>query len=340
MEAANRKALCWVLSDGRPGMENQCLGLARALGLEPVIKRLSLRAPWGWLPPALQVSPLSGLSRNSDPLRPPWPEVLIATGRRSAAIAAAIRDRAKGRCFAIQIQNPNLDPRRFDAVVAPRHDGLVGDNVIATLGAMGQITPQKLTKAGEEAPESLLALPKPRVALLVGGPNSAFGMPAEHMRQRLGAVVRAVTAEGGGLMASASNRTPGAVKQLLAELPGKLPATVWRGPEDGPNPYFAMLALADAFLVTADSVNMVCEAAASGKPVLLLDLPGGSEKFHRFHQSLREACILRDFNGRIENWSYRPLAETRRVAELLSGRLAAHLSTARPSDVASRERGV
>ena len=89
------------------------------------------------------------------------------------------------------------------------------------------------------------------------------------------------------------------------------------GRQSGENPYFAYLALADAFLVTADSVSMISEAAATGKPVHILDLDGGNAKFARFHQTMRNAGITRPFAGRIEDWSYPVPDDTARAGAAL-----------------------
>jgi hypothetical protein len=87
---------------------------------------------------------------------------------------------------------------------------------------------------------------------------------------------------------------------------------VWDG--KGDNPYFAMLGTADAIIVTADSVSMISEAASTGKPVHIIELEGGSAKFARFHQAMRNAGITRPFNGTLENWDYAPLDDTARAA--------------------------
>ena len=81
----------------------------------------------------------------------------------------------------------------------------------------------------------------------------------------------------------------------------------------GDNPYYAYLAIADALLVTGDSVSMVSEAAATGRPVHILDLDGGDAKFARFHKTMREAGITRPFAGKIESWGYAPLDDTARA---------------------------
>lgn len=102
---------------------------------------------------------------------------------------------------------------------------------------------------------------------------------------------------------------------LLQKRLAGLSAKIWDGA--GENPYFAYLALADAFLVTADSVSMISEAAATGKPIHILDLDGGNAKFALFHQIMRNAGITRAFAGRIEEWSYPVPDDTARAGAAL-----------------------
>ena len=99
------------------------------------------------------------------------------------------------------------------------------------------------------------------------------------------------------------------------------PAYIWDG--HGANPYYGMLALADAIIVTCDSVNMVSEACTTGKPVYVIDLPGGSDKFRRFHQAMRDDGLTRPFADRLEMWNYPPLNDVELVAERIAEMLAA-----------------
>jgi hypothetical protein len=70
-------------------------------------------------------------------------------------------------------------------------------------------------------------------------------------------------------------------------------------------------------MVTADSVSMVSEAAATGNPVHILDLDGGNAKFARFHAAMQAAGITRPFSGRIESWRYPIPDDTARAGEAL-----------------------
>ncbi len=312
---------CWVMTDGKIGMEVQCLGLAEALGFEPRFKRIQVTKPWRWLPPQLIPNPLTTIGPKGDRLAPPWPEVLIASGRQTVAASMAIRRASGGATFTVQIQNPAAGPAAFDAVVAPRHDRLTGANVIETLGGLNRITEARLSAAAAKFGPAFAHLPRPLVAVVLGGNNRAYRF-TKAIARRLGAdLAQLCRTEGAGLLVTASRRTdPGTLALLRAALTG-CAAEIWDG--EGENPYFGFLGLADAFVVTGDSVNMVCEAATTGKPVYVVELAGGSAKFARFHQTLRQAGATRPFAGRLEHWSYPPLRDTEFAAAEVRRRLTA-----------------
>lgn len=307
---------CWIVSDGKVGMENQCLGLAEALDLDPVVKRIMVRKPWRWLQPTLKVNGLGSLDPAGDLLQPPWPDLIIATGRISvapvlAAKAAAGRTRSQAPVRLVQIQNPTVNPRLFDLIITPAHDRLEAPNVVATLGSMHRVDSEKLDAARAEFAARYAALPRPLVSVLVGGANRVFRFDADIATQ-LGGLLRSMAAEtGAGLAITTSRRTDPAATQALRAALADTPADFWDN--EGENPYFGLLALADAIIATGDSVNMVSEALSTGRPVHIYDLPGGSAKFTRFHQGLREAGLTRPFTGKLEQWAYTPPDDMRRA---------------------------
>ncbi|WP_375594855.1 mitochondrial fission ELM1 family protein [Algihabitans albus] len=333
LNTASGAVSCWVLSDGRAGIEAQALGLAEALGTDPAVKRLTARRPWVWLPPRMWLRPLVCVEvREGGPVAPPWPDIVISSGRRAAAVSAAVgaaARRAGARTFAIHIQRPYLPLDRFDLVVAPRHDRLTGANVLATLGALGRVTPARLATAAEDlAPETLAAiaaLPRPRIAVAVGGSSRVFRFGRDEAQALAQRLRQAQVGTGGSLLVTVSRRTGRPVAELLRRALADLPGRFYDGcgaENPAENPYLAFLGLADAIVVTGDSVNMASEAAATGKPVHIFGLPGGSAKFDRFHRDLREAGIARPFMGDIERWSYVPLAEASRIAREIQARMS------------------
>lgn len=309
---------CWVVSDGKAGMEIQCLGLAEALGLNPDVKRISVGKPWRWLPAPLIRDALATLGPKGDRLAPPWPDLWIASGRQTVPLTRDLRRLSGGKTFTVQIQNPAIDPALFDLIVTPEHDRLRGDNVLTTRGSLGRVTAERLAAEAAAFAPRYAHLPARRVAVLIGGDNKVFRLDGRTMT-RLTQQLAALAREGWGLMVTPSRRTGPRNEEILRRGLEGLPAAIWDG--QGANPYFGILGLADHVVVTGDSVNMVSEAASTGKPVHVVHLQGRSPKFTRFHEALVAAGITRPFTGALEVWSYPPLDETRRVAGEIRRRL-------------------
>ena len=248
------------------------------------------------------------------------PDLIISCGRTPAPVAAALRQTGAGASYAVQIQDAKLPADRFDLVVVPEHDRLRGPNVLTTRGALTRVTADRLAAAAAQFGPVYAPLPHPRVAVLIGGSSRAYRLTEARARE-LGAQLTALAqSEGAGLMVTLSRRTPPAAAAALRDALSDSGAAIWDG--RGENPYFGLLALADVLIVTGDSVSMVSEAASTGKPLHVAALEGGTAKFARFHESLREAGIARPFAGRLEFWDYPPLAESARIAGEVRQRLA------------------
>ena len=308
----------WVIHDGKIGMANQVVGLAEALGWPFTVKRLDIRFPWRHLTPQLWLAPFAAIGPEGDQLAPPWPDIVIACGRNSVAPAQAVKRASGGKTFWVQIQDPRFARDEIDLVVAPRHDPASGTNVFSTLGAVHRVTRAKLDEAATRFAPQFAALPRPLAAVLIGGDNGAYRMTDAGfvaLCDQLAALARS----GIGLAVTPSRRTGDDKLALLHQRLKDLPATIWDGA--GENPYFGMLGTADAVLVTADSVSMISEAAATGKPVYVIALEGGSKKFTRFHTAMQDAGITRPFTGAIETWTYPALDETARAAAEIRRRL-------------------
>jgi mitochondrial fission protein ELM1 len=315
----------WVLSDGRAGNEAQALGLAEALARRrPAAIAVKRAVPGRWaalVPPALSWRlgaraggwPFIGLAEGAEELAPAWPAAVIGAGRRVAPVAAALR-RLYG-IAAVQILDPQIPSRAFDAVVVPEHDTLTGANVLRSVGAVNRLTPGAIAEAASRWAGMLGRLPEPRLAVLVGGPSRSarFGTADE---RNLLAALTALAAEH-GLMVTGSRRTAPGLMERIRMAVGKR-GFVWDG--SGANPYPGLLGHADAVLVTEDSVNMASEAATTGLPVHVLPLGGVAGKIARFHEALQRRGASRRFTGAIDRWSYPPLAEADRVAGELIAR--------------------
>lgn len=308
---------CWVVTEGMAGTETPCIALAEALGAAPAVKRIQVRAPWRWLPPKLWPKPAAALSGEGDPLAPPFPDLVIGSGRKAAAPVAAVK-RASPRTFTVFIQNPRMPLDAFDAVVAPNHDGLAGPNVVTTTGALSRVTADRLARARDDFRATLEPMPAPRIAVLVGGKSHAVNLSTARAN-KLGADVADIRARtGGSALVTTSRRTPGpAAEALRAALTGT-PSILWRAGQDPePNPYLGFLAWADQVLVTADSVSMLSDAASTGAPVRIVPMDGTRAKLERFHRELVDLGIARHFDGALAERSPAPLAEAERVAGIV-----------------------
>jgi mitochondrial fission protein ELM1 len=308
---------CWIVTEGMAGTENQCLGVSEALGIPAQIKRIALREPWKTFSPILKFE----TARTFDPpLTGPWPDLLIASGRKSIAASRFIKRASKGKTFTVQIQDPRFSPSDFDLVAVPEHDPTRGKNVIVTAASPNRITQEKLSAAREKF-HQFENLKNPRVAVLIGGDSKSHRL-TQPIMEKLAGQLKNLDA---GLMVTASRRTGRENEEILKQALSGTDAFVWDG--TGENPYFGMLAWADYILVTSDSASMLSDAGTTGKPVYMVALDGGSPRLDRLHKNLENRGITRPFEGRLESWSYEPLRDSSKIADEIKKRLAGHLDT-------------
>ena len=314
-------ARCWVLSDGKAGDEAQCLGVAERLGLTPDIRRVSPRKPFIWLMPWGGIDPREAPHRPASPIAGPFPDLAIASGRRTASYLRAVKKASGGRTFTVFLKDPRCGNTTADFLWVPAHDRLRGANVLTTLTSPHRFSPERLAAAAAAPPHGLDRLSSPRVALIIGGNSAHFRFPPDVIADLAGKITR-LASSGVSLMATASRRTPPELAAAIAGIVHRSGGFYWDG--TGENPYPAMLALADALVVTADSVNMVGEAAVTGRPVLLFRPEGGSAKIDAFLTGLSDAGITRPFAGIMEHYHYAPVDSTSAIAAALASRYIEH----------------
>ena len=292
----------WVRTDGRPGTANQALAVADALGLPFDTIELGY-GPLARLPNWLLGHSLAGLSAASrDLLRPPWPDLIVAAGRRAGRAALAIKSLSNGQTRVAQIMNPGRWRRdRFDLVAIPNHDA-VGEasNILKITGAPHRINGTTLQAAADSWRETFAQIPSPIIGLIVGGPakgNTFDGGAALELGRR---AARFAGQKGGSLVVTTSRRTGDLADSVLQGLAdeGAAPALTYKWGETGENPYLGILALADEIIATGDSVSMCCEACAAAAPVRLFAPPGlVGEKHQRFLQELFDAGMAQPLDA-------------------------------------------
>lgn len=312
----------WAISDGRAGIEAQAVGLAEAVARQVpatiVVKRVGWSGRIGRLPWWANWLPRRWLTPESE-IQPPWPDLWIAAGRATLPLSIRARRWSGGKTYVVQIQDPRVPAHMFDLVIPPKHDRLSGDNVLPITGSPHRVTAARLDTEYAKFKDQIDSLPRPRVAVLLGGKSKAFDLSAVRAAEMAHQIQLPLEQEGGSLLMTFSRRTPDPAKALLTARLRHLPGMIWDG--EGANPYFAFLAAADYILVTEDSTNMAVEAASTGKPVFVLKMDGQSLKFRLFHQELEGMGAARPYGGAFHGWTYAPVDETGRAAAEVVARM-------------------
>jgi len=341
----------WVLVGPRAGDRGQLLALAESLGWPYEVKELAysrLHNLPNWLQGASRVS----LDRaRSSALAPPWPDLIIDGGKRSVPIARWIRVQSGGQARWVHVGRPWAPIAEFDLVVAaPQYRLPPRPNLLSLAGPLHRITAERLADAAAAWTERLQHLPRPWIALLVGGDSPPYALDAAAAR-RLGETASAAAqAAGGSLLVTTSGRTrPAAAAALFAALNGSCHRHRWQaGAPD--NPYLAYLALADSFIVTSDSASMLAEACATGKPAAMFEVPRrptplgralaaierlatghGARKNYRGMPKQQDR-LARAFDRLVERGLFMPLRDLREVHRALLARGLLHRLGERPGD--------
>ena len=165
----NPEPSAWVLTDGKAGDELQCLGVAERLGVVPEIRRVKPRKPWAWLMPRGPIDPREAPDRPDSPLKPPFPDIAIASGRRAVAYLRALKQASNGATYTVFLKDPRTGPATADLIWVSGHDRLRGDNVLVTTTSPHRLTPERIAAARAAPPPAIAGLSAPRVAVLVGG---------------------------------------------------------------------------------------------------------------------------------------------------------------------------
>jgi len=310
----------WIISSGLIGHEINCRGIASALGLTPQIRRVAPRLLFAAFAPFGPIDPREASHRAGSPIAPPFPDLLIASGRRAVPYLRYLKRASKGRTFTLFMQNPRTGIRAADVIWVPEHDGLRGDNVIVTLTSPHILRADVLAAARQTTDPRIADLPRPRIAMVLGGDSVNHKFEAEDVSALTG-IVEFVLRQGYGLMVTPSRRTPNTLRAAIRQALGDAQALFDDG--TGANPYVDILANADAIIVTGDSVNMVGEAVATGVPIHVYEPSGGHPKMTGFLERLVAEGAVRRWRGCLEQFTYAPIDATPLIAREVARRYRA-----------------
>jgi uncharacterized protein len=289
------------LTSGHAGHEVQTLGVCEALGVTPDIFYVS--------PSTLQslIAP-RGLPSLPPPLQKPY-DIVIAASRQAVPFARAYK-RAYPNSVVCVLQDPKISPHHFDLVWVSAHDKLRGQNVLVTLSSPHRLTHEKLALEALKLP----VLTGEKIGVLVGGNSKIHRFNVQDARLLAQNLKIYASKHNASLYITPSRRTGAPqIKAMQEELAG-VSHFMW-DMQIGENPYFGILGIADKLIVTADSTNMLCEAAFTGKPVFAYPLQGKSHKFAQFHADLESSGAMRWFDGQLQSYVYKPLDSTQEIAD-------------------------
>lgn len=303
----------WVLTDGKAGDIAQCTGVAEALACPYEARQIAPGAPFSWWLPFGPTDPREWETKPSSPIAPPFPDIVIASGRRAAAYLKRIKRVSGGKTFTVFLKDPRTGTDAADLIWVPEHDKLRGRNVLVTPTSPHRFSPTVLAELRQKKVPEIGKLSHPRVAVLVGGDSRHHSFTEDNQKKLLNGLRQIVDDQGASLMITTSRRTPPSLAYGLASLAKSGNHLFWTG--EAPNPLGDYLAKADAIVATADSTNMIGEATATGKPVHVFHPNGGHRKISQFLGTLQHLGIIHPFPGPLKTTTYEPIDATPVIAD-------------------------
>jgi uncharacterized protein len=246
---------------------------------------------------------------SNDLLTPPWPDVLITIGRRPSMVALWIKQQSAGHTRIVIVGRPRRWLDRFDLIVAPAHHHVPESANVVRLG-LPSIVPDSaaLAAAVQTWQPRFAAMRPPLFALFVGGPTKPYVFDATVAKDLMRCANDVVAREHGSLWVTTSPRTPPDVADALEEALPPHGRLFRFAPGCADNPYLGLLACADRFIVTGDSVSMQVEVARLGKPLAIYALPVA----YGFVEYLRRRLARIAYGDRRRGWLARSIRALQR----------------------------
>jgi len=303
-----------LLTEGMHGMISQVEGLAKALDLDFIHEKIELNNFWKLIPP--KITPIRNfvfknkIDNNFN--------VVISCGRKSVIPSLFLKKKFKDKIINIHIQDPKVSLSNFDFVVAPEHDGLMGENVISSKGAIHYLTEKEL--------DENISYLKPRinkekiVTLIIGGPNKYYDYKETEIENIFYKIKQNFLNNGYQLILIPSMRTP---KKIIEKAKNYFDEDQVIITDIDKKAYLSSLRLADHIVVTCDSTSMISEAAITSKPIYVAHMPHikNNDRFKKFFEMFEKLNIIRDLEDKVEDWKYEKLNETDRISGYIKGKI-------------------
>ena len=304
-----------LLTEGMQGMISQAEGLAKALELDYLHEKIELNNFWKLIPP--KFTPVkkfifkNSIKKNFD--------VIISCGRKSVIPSIFFKQNSQKKIFNIHIQDPKVSLKNFDFIVAPEHDNLEGENVIPTKGAIHYLTMREIDE-NRGYLEGKINKNKDIVTLILGGPTKHYKYTKENIQKIYSKLNNNINKKNLQLVVIPSMRTPLETIKLAKEYFGSNHLIIENVDKKA---YLSGLSLANFIVVMCDSSSMISEAALTGKPIYVAQIPSSKNdyRFKKFRDLFKQLNIIKELNDNLETWNYERLDETNRVAQEIKKKL-------------------
>ena len=305
-----------LLTEGMHGMISQVEGLAKALDLDFIHEKIELNSFWKLFPPKL--TPVSSnvykkiISSDFD--------VIISCGRKSVIPSIHLKKNSNKKVINIHIQNPKVNFKNFDFIVAPEHDGITGENVINTKGAIHYLTKEEILTNKNYLDSFIKKDQRKIITLIIGGPTKYYDYSDENLEKIFNKLKTLVEKKEYQLVIIPSMRTPKSIIEKAKLFFGERHTVIESVDKKA---YLSALAISEYIVVTCDSSSMISEAALTGKPIYIANIEPkkNDNRFQQFRNLFKELNITRNLGEDLENWNYQKLDETNRVAKIINHKI-------------------
>ncbi len=303
-----------LLTEGMHGMISQVEGLARALDLDFIHEKIELSNFWRLIPP--KCTPIQDfvfknkIEKNFN--------IVISCGRKSVIPSIFLKKKFKNKIMNIHIQDPKVSLNNFDFIIAPEHDGLRGENVLISKGAIHYLRKEELEQNKNYLEKKISK--KKIVTFIVGGPNKYYDYDENSIDQIFNKIQKNFIKSGYQLIFIPSMRTPQNIINKAINYFDEEQIIINKIDKKA---YLSSLELADYIVVTCDSTSMISEAAITGKPIYVAQMTASREnkRFKNFYSLFKSLNIIRNLENSISNWNYKKLDETNRISSYVKEKL-------------------
>ena len=305
-----------LLTEGMHGMISQVEGLAKSLDLDFIHEKVELKSFWKLLPPKL--TPVS--SNVYKEIESSDFDIIISCGRKSVIPSIHLKKNSNKKVINIHIQNPKVSFKNFDFIVAPEHDGITGENVINTKGAIHYLSEQEILANKDYLGSFIKKDQRKIIALIIGGPTKYYDYSIENIEKIFTNLKSLLEKNNFQLAVIPSMRTPKNIINHATEFFGENHTVI---KDVDKKAYLSALAVSEYIVVTCDSSSMISEAALTGKPIYIANIkPKRNDKrFQKFRNLFKELNIIKNLSEELEIWNYQKLDETNRVANIIKQKI-------------------